>query len=99
MSLLDENHDDYLENLMDETVRHLVSGYVNAAADGMATIAQYFARAGMPIQAFQNMRKHLIDSATQEADCPIFIGEKLKDVEKILYEKRTGTTPSTIITH
>ena len=89
--LLDTNHDYYLDNMMAETVEHLVSGHVDSAAEGLRTIAEYFARAGLPPVAFLSMRKHLIDSATRKDGCPMFILEKLRDAEKILHEKRTRT--------
>ena len=95
---LDENNDYYLDELMTETISHLVSGHVDTAAEGLNTMARYFARAGLPLSAFMGMRKHLIDSATNTDGCPMFILEKLRDAENILHQKRTGTN-KTIIVH
>ena len=96
--MIDDKNDYYLDNLMNETVTHLVDGHADTAAEGLATIAEYFALAGLSIDAFLNMRMHLIDSAIRKAGCSIFIHEILKDAEKILFKQRTGTKP-TIIVH
>ena len=95
----DEQEDLYLDNLMSEVSDHLADGYVSGAADGLAIIADYYARAGLPADVFFGMRKHLIDMAEQKAECPILIRENLLEAERQLHIKRTGTTPSTIIIH
>ena len=95
--LRDDNEDLVLESLMNEVSDHLADGYVAGAADGLAIIADYYARAGLPMPVFMGMRKHLIDMAEQKAGCPTFIRESLAEAERLLCAKRT--TPSTIIIH
>lgn len=90
MAALDPNHNEYLDSLMVETVSQLVDGNASDAADGLQIIAKYFARAGLPIQAFWNIRKHLIDSAIQKVGCPIFVKETLTEAERLLNVRRSA---------
>jgi len=95
----DSLEDDKLTGLMSEIEDHLVDGSVNEAADGMAALASYFAKAGLNKIEFNNMRMHLIESATRRVGCPIFIFEHLKEAEKLLFKQRNERSVSNIIIH
>ena len=95
--LKDESHDYYLDDLMNEIAEKLSDGRPKDAADGLRDLASYFARAGMPIESFFNIRKHLIDQAREKAGCPVFIDEQLKLAEQELAKARTGESSSIII--
>ena len=97
--MIDQLEDAKLDKLFNEIVRHLVDGHAPDAADGLAQLATYYAKAGLPQELFFGMRQHLLESATSKAGCAMFVHEKLKEAERYLCEKRTGTTPSTIIIH
>lgn len=87
----DENHDEKLDKLMNDVVSNLVDGQPRHAGQALAELATYFAKAGLKIQSFYDMRKHLIDSALEQVGCPAFIQEQLEQVEQIMHAERTGS--------
>lgn len=94
----DEQHDYYLDDLMNEITAHLVDGAPKDAAQGLFKLASYFAKAGMPMSSFLNMRKHLVDQAIETSGSAYFIDEKLRIAEEELTKIRTGKS-SLIIVH
>lgn len=84
----DELLDDRLDRLFGETVRHIADGYYSGAADGLAEIADYFARAGLGMQSFLNMRRHLIESAREKTQCAVMAEEHLLIAERALKARR-----------
>lgn len=86
--LSDELEDEKLNRIMCETVDHIVGGHFSDAADGLYELAKYFARAGMPQHTFEDIRKHLLDSASQKTGCPVFAREHLTQAERELSDKR-----------
>ncbi len=87
----DENHDEKLDKLMNDVVSNLVDGQPRYAGQALVELAGYFAKAGLKIQSFYDMRKHLIDCATEQVGCPVFIQEQLHQVEQMLHAERTGS--------
>lgn len=86
--LKDELRDNRFDSLISETIKHLVDGYINEAGEGFVEIANYFAKAGLLQESFENMRKYIIKSAMQRTGDTGFILAKLQEIDKSLREKR-----------
>ena len=86
-----------VDNLIAEAIADLADDNANRGAETLQELAQLFAMAGIPQESFQNIRKHIIDSAIELTD-PFFIQLKLEKYERKLQEKRTGNVRR-IITH
>lgn len=80
--MLDPLADDKLYRLLSETVDNLVDGYVTGAAEGLRQIATYMARAGFCLRDFEDLRRHLVESAQAQAGCPIMIESALRAAER-----------------
>lgn len=84
-----------IDMLIEDCITELSDDNINKGAECLNELAQLWSKAGLGMQSFLNMRKHIVDSAIEKAD-KHFIAEKLTLAERELREKRTG---SIIIQH
>lgn len=87
----------HIDNLITEAIADLADDDANRGAETLQELAQLFASAGMTQESFNNIRKHVVDSAIELTD-PFFIKLKLEKFERQLQEKRSGHARR-IITH
>lgn len=73
--------EDKLDSLMTEAINHLVDDNPKMGVEALVEIADVFAKAGMPRQTFEGIRKHIIQQAIGKTDS-LFILEKVKLAEK-----------------
>lgn len=86
--LKDDQHNSYLDLMLTEIIDHLSNGHSIDAADGLVQLARFYARAGMPIETFYNMRKYIVGSAINKAGNQEFIINNLKVAEQQLRKDR-----------
>ncbi len=78
-------------NLMiDEAIKDLSSDSIKKGAESLVEIAKMWAKAGLPQDSFENIRKYIIKEAIAKTD-EYFIMEKLGIAERSLREKRTNS--------
>jgi len=82
-----ENH---IEKLIDECIDSLCDDNIFHGAESLQELAQNFAKAGMTMKSFLDIRTFIINQAKEKTDA-LFIDEKLKLSEQALREKRTGS--------
>lgn len=70
-----------LDNLMTSAINDLSSDNIHEGVESLVELAHIFAKAGMPMQIFEGIRKHIIDQASLNTDA-VFIQEKVKQAEK-----------------
>ena len=75
--------DDNFDKHLAEITVHLVNGDSELAAEGFEWLANYYARAGLPLTDFEGMRQIIIGDAINQTGYPGFITAKLEEVEKI----------------
>lgn len=81
--------------MIEECITQLADDDINKGGEALQELAIYWAKAGLTIQSFMNMRTYIVGMAKRKTEA-LFIDEKLKIAEQKLREKRTG---STIIIH
>lgn len=82
--------DNKIDMLIEESIKELSGDDINKGAECLIELATYWAKAGLTMNSFLDMRKHIIDSAIAKTD-KHFITEKLTLAERELREKRTGS--------
>lgn len=80
----------YIDNLVDECIDNLASDSINSGAESLIELAHIWAKSGLGMRAFLNMRQFIINEASDRTDV-LFISEKLKLAERKLRDERTGT--------
>ena len=89
-----------LDNLVSECITELCDDNATRGAEALAELATIYARAGMPMQVFQNMRKYIVCEAIERTGDQGFILMKLEQSEKDLNRQRNLTRGhSNIIIH
>lgn len=86
----DEELDYEIDKLIDECINALVNDNASIAAEALASLAVFFAKAGMQMKAFLDIRKFIVDQAIEKTSA-LFISEKLLIAERITRESRTQT--------
>lgn len=76
-----------INDVIDDAINSLADDNINCGAEALQELARSFAKAGQPIESFQNVRKYIIDEATARTDA-FFIAEKLKIAEQELRQDR-----------
>lgn len=82
--------------LIDEAIDHLVDDDISKGADVLTEMARYWAKAGLPIESFMNMRLFVINEAKARTSSA-FIEEKLKLAERQSKVIRNGSNSNSII--
>lgn len=83
--------DDKVNDLIDEAITALSDDSITKGADALEELAQMWAKAGMPIKSFLEVRQYIINEATAKTDA-LFIQEKLKIAEQNKRVTRNGTS-------
>ena len=78
-----------IDALINNAITELADDNAENGAENLEELAGLFASAGFPRSTFNDIRKHIIESAIQKTD-PIFIKYKLENHERKLQEKRIG---------
>jgi len=91
--------DKVLDTHLAEITDHLVHGDSEMAAEGFEWLANYYARAGLPIAAFYGMRQVIIGDAINQTGYPGFITAKLQEVEKIRAFTRNNHRIDNLVKH
>jgi len=76
--------------MIEECIVNLIDDDINKGGESLQELARYWAKAGLTMQSFLDMRTYIIEMAKKKTDA-YFIDEKLKISEKALREKRTGS--------
>lgn len=76
--------------LIDEAIKELASDNVTKGAECLQDIATYWAKGGLPIENFMELRQYIVNEAIKKTD-KNFITEKLVITERTLREARTKT--------
>ncbi len=87
----------WLDKLIDECIDNVASDDINSGAESLFELAGVWAKAGMPLTSFQDMRKFIIDQAKERTDSH-FIDTKLKLAERKAQNERNNITGQKIIT-
>ena len=86
-----------INDIIDDAILSLIDGNINDGADQLFELARCFARAGLPINTFYDIRKYILNEAIEKTDHH-FIEEKLVLIERRNRERRNKTTKSLKIT-
>lgn len=78
------------DQLIQECIDNLADDNINVGGECLQELARYWAKAGLEIKSFMDMRTYIIESAKQKTDAK-FIEEKLIVAERNLRAKRTGS--------
>jgi hypothetical protein len=78
---------DAFESHIGGITRDLAAGDYRHGAEGLLELSRTWAKAGLSQSSFENMRKHLIDTAIQDSD-ELFMVEKLTIEERNLRNER-----------
>ena len=81
---------DDFDSLVSEAIIELASDDINKGAECLVEIARLWAKAGLPQNSFNNIRKYIIEEAIERTDA-LFIKTKVEIAERALREKRTGS--------
>lgn len=76
-----------INDIMDEAIDALADDNISVGADALLELANSFAKAGLGIEQFQDVRKYVINEATERTDA-FFIAEKLKIIERDMQNGR-----------
>ena len=83
--------DDPINPLIDECVDHLCDDNPEFGAESLVELANLFAKAGLGMQSFLNMREYIVQTAKERIGNHSFIDYKLKLAERELTKTRAFT--------
>lgn len=84
-----EDVGDPINDLIDQAIDSLVNDAPEKSAEALTELAEMWAKAGLGLPSFLDMRKHIIKTAIQQTSA-YFIQEKLSVQERIMREKRNA---------
>ena len=79
-----------IDNLIEECITNLCDDNVRRGGESLEELARYWAKAGLTLKSFMDMRTYIVNQAIEKTDA-IFIKEKLELAEECLRIKRTGS--------
>ena len=79
-----------IDALIEECITNLTDDNIKMGGESLQELAQHWAKAGLTLKSFMDMRTYIINAAIEKTDV-IFIREKLKLAEQDLRVKRTGS--------
>jgi len=79
-----------IDKLIEECIDSLASDNIHQGGESLQELARYWAKAGLQLNSFMDMRTYIIEMAKKRTDA-LFIDEKLRLSEISLREKRTGS--------
>jgi len=86
------------DKLIDDAIDHLSDDDISKGADVLQEMARYWAKAGLPLESFMNMRQHVINEAKARTNSQ-FIDTKLKLAERQAKVIRNDNNEHSIIIH
>ena len=78
-----------IDKLIEECITNLCYDNIKCGGESLEELARYWAKAGLTLKSFMDIRKYIINEAVEKTDA-IVIKEKLELAERDLREKRTG---------
>ena len=91
------DEDDTFNRAVDEAIAHLTDDNANSGAEALQSLAEMWAKAGLPQSNFLQVREYVINEAVARTSAP-FIQEKLLTAERALQERRNGNRIITNLT-
>lgn len=88
---------DKINDQMDEAIQYLVNENPDKCAEILIDLANLWAKAGMPLSSFADIRSHIVKSAIELVGNAAFIQYKLKFAEQKLRTLRASNGTSIII--
>jgi len=82
--------DDVINKTIDQAIHALVNDSPEKSAEALQELAHIFANAGLSLKSFQDIRKFIINQASEQTSA-YFIEEKVKAEEQILRNKRNDS--------
>jgi len=79
-----------IDALIEECITNLSDDNIKMGGESLEELARYWAKAGLTLKSFMDMRTYIINAAIEKTDA-FFIQEKLKLAEEDLRVKRTGS--------
>ncbi len=79
---------DYINDLINAAIQELSDDNIHSGVGSLTELAQQFAKAGLGMTSFLNVRKYIIDTAVQNTDA-YFITEKIKLAERDAQNERS----------
>ncbi|NRA79863.1 MAG: hypothetical protein HRU18_16785 [Pseudoalteromonas sp.] len=79
-----------IDKLIDDCIDSLIDDDIRKGGDCLEQLARHFAKAGLGLKSFTDMRTFIINQAVEQTDA-IFIKEKLELAERDSRTKRTGS--------
>lgn len=77
-----------IDRLIGSCSEELIAGRYDKAAEGLQELCYTFARAGLGMESFGNMRRYIINQAKQCVDSELLMEYELEQQEKKLRQKR-----------
>lgn len=79
-----------IDKLIGECITNLCDDDIKKGGETLEELARYWAKAGLTLKSFMDMRKYILNEAIERTDA-FFIKEKLNLAEQDLRAKRTGS--------
>ena len=73
--------DEQINTLIDDAINQLADDDIRSGVGVLQEIAHVFAKAGLPIETFFNIRSYIVNEAKEKTDS-LFIDEKIKLAER-----------------
>ena len=86
---MSKDPNDQINDLIDEAINTLVNDSPEKSAEALTELAGMWAVAGLTLQSFLDMRKHIVKMAIKQTSV-LFVQEKLIVQEQIMRNKRNG---------
>ena len=83
--------DESINHLIDQAITLLADDSIDAGVGVLEEMAQVWAKAGLPIETFYNIRTYIINEAKERTDS-YFIDEKIKLGERRMRDARIYST-------
>ena len=93
----DWDEDDPINPLIDECIDQLCDDNAEFGAESLAELAQVWAKSGLGMQSFLNVRQYIVNTAKDRIGNHSFIDYKLKLAERELTKTRAFTHGNTTI--
>lgn len=82
---------DKINDMIDEAITQLSDDNIKVGAESLLEVAREWAKAGLSMQSFLDIRKYIITEAISNTST-LFIKEKLQGAETLARQQRSGST-------
>ena len=79
---------DKINDMIDEAINQLSDDNIKVGAESLLEVAQAWAKAGLSMQSFIDIRKYIITEAISNTNA-LFIKEKLEGAETLARQQRS----------